>query len=332
MPNEPIPIIFDTDMETDCDDAGALCLLHNFQTSGLCEIVGAIGDAHSDYVAPAIQTINSWYGRPDIPVGTVKIPNYQEDPTYTEYRAAVERFEGQFPKRLYNRALPADTEYQSLTMDDYPDAVEVYRTVLAGAQDLSVVICVVGFMTGLAALLRSPEDHLSDLKGIELIEQKVSHVVSMAIVSPCPGRGNGNFNFRMDLPAAQYVVDNLPVPLFLSSWGTSITTGERLMREADPDHPGRKAYELYLDPETLSPPEGNRSSWDQVASAFAVLGRGDLFDVVRGWTLTTDGDEFEWTKTDRTRADGFIIPKSEKRLEGQIEAWMLSPPDLDEIL
>ena len=94
----------------------------------------------------------------------------------------------------------------------------------------------------------------------------------------------------MDLPAAQYVADNLPVPIFLSCWGTSIATGERQMREAYADHPGRKAYSLYLDTDKQSPPEGNRSSWDQVAAVFAALGAKPLFRVLRGWTLTTVGD------------------------------------------
>ena len=323
---KPVPIIFDTDMETDCDDAGALCLLHNLQTAGRCEIAAVIGDVHSDYVAPTAQTINEWFGRPDIPVGSMKIPNYRTNPIYQKYQGVVERFNHKFPERLYNRFIPRNTPYEGLKMSDYPDAVEVYRDVLADARDHSVVICVVGFMTALAALLKSQADEISPYTGIELVYQKVSHVVSMAVVSPCPGRGDGNFNFRMDLPASQYVVDNLPVPVLLSGWGTSITTGERLMREADADHPGRKAYTLYLDADRLSPPEGNRSSWDQVAAVFAAIGEDPLFRVVRGWTLTAVDDEFEWAEIPHGRKDGSVIPKSEKQIERLIDEWMLKPP------
>ncbi len=67
MRNKPVPIIFDTDLETDCDDVGALCLLHNCQTAGLCTIEAVIGDAYSDYIASSAEVINAWFGRPGIP-------------------------------------------------------------------------------------------------------------------------------------------------------------------------------------------------------------------------------------------------------------------------
>ena len=331
MPQKPTPIIFDTDMETDCDDAGALCLLHNLQTAGLCEILAAVGDAHSDFVAPAVQTINAWFGRPNIPVGTVKIPDYKSRETYRKYREAVLRFESLSPKRLYNRTLPKGTPYEGRAMADYPDSTRTYRGVLAMAADSSVVICVVGFMSALAALLKSPPDAACPLSGLELERGKVNRVVAMAVVSPCPGKGDGNFNFRMDLPSTQFVVENLPVPLMLSCWGTSITTGERLMREAPPNHPGRMAYSDYLNADILSPPEGNRSSWDQVASVFSVLGTGPLFDIVSGYTLTVSGKEFAWMALPGGRADGYVVPKSEKKLERLVDTWMLRPPSEAEI-
>ena len=329
MNNQPVPIIFDTDMETDCDDVGALCLLHNCQSGGLCTIKAVVCDADSDYIAPSAEVINHWYGRPEIPVGTVRIPGYEDDDVYDRYRNHVRVFEERFPGRLYNRKLPAGGPFAEKTGKDYPDATRLYRHVLSGADDGSVVVCVVGFMTALAGFLKSASDDISPLNGIELAVQKIRRVVSMAVVSPCPGRGDGNFNFLCDLPAARFVVENLPVPLFLSTWGTSITTGERFTRSVPPEHPGRIAYEVYLDSRHLTPPEGNRSSWDQVAALFSILGEGSLFTVVPGFTLCTYDLGFEWRALQGGRPDGYVQPKSEKQMEQIIENLMIGPPDTD---
>ncbi|MBT3274625.1 MAG: hypothetical protein HN368_15820 [Spirochaetales bacterium] len=324
----PVSIIFDTDLETDCDDVGALCLLHNFQTAGLCAIKAVIGDGFSDYIAPSAEVINAWFGRSEIPVGALRIPGYVDDPTYEAYRRHISMFEQSFPSRLYNRRLPTGTPYEGKKTEDYPDAVRIYRQVLAAAENDEVVVCVVGFMTALAGLLKSLPDDISPLSGIELATRKIQHVVSMAVVSPCPGEGNGNFNFYIDLPAAHFVVDNLPVPVYLSSWGTSITTGERFMASVPAEHPGRLAYEMYLDNDLLTPPEGNRSSWDQVAALFSVLGEEKYFDVTRGFTLTSSGDEFEWVKIPGGRGDRYIKPRHEKEMEQVIEDWMIGPSQI----
>ena len=60
---------------------------------------------------------------------------------------------------------------------DVPTAVEVYRQVLAEAEDHSVVISAIGFATNLADLLRSGPDDKSPLTGAELVGQKVKTVV-----------------------------------------------------------------------------------------------------------------------------------------------------------
>ena len=329
MANLPVPIIFDTDMETDCDDVGALCLLHNLESAGLCRIEAVVADACSDFVAPSVSVINDWFGRSGTPVGALRLPTYATDPAYEKYRSATDAFCRRFPNRLYNRHLPVGTIHHRKTADDYPGSTEVYRRVLASADEASVVICVVGFMTALRQLLESPPDDLSPLPGIELLRRKVRRVVAMAVVSPCPGRGDGNFNFRMDLPSSQIVVDRLPVPLYMSAWGTSITTGERLMTETPVDHPGRRAYELYLKDPLLTPPEWNRSSWDQVAALFAAVGEGVLFNITRGYTLRAVEDVFEWTQQTNGRPDGFITPRGEKALESIIEELMIRPPGAD---
>ena len=70
--NDPIKIIFDSDMGPDYDDVGALTMLHAFADSGKAEILATMASNKYELVAPSLQVINTYYGRPQIPVGSPK--------------------------------------------------------------------------------------------------------------------------------------------------------------------------------------------------------------------------------------------------------------------
>lgn len=66
----PVKIIFDTDMGSDCDDAGALALLHAYADMGKAKIVGCIySSGKVPYGAGITEAINVYHERPSIPVG-----------------------------------------------------------------------------------------------------------------------------------------------------------------------------------------------------------------------------------------------------------------------
>ena len=66
----PVKIIFDTDMGSDCDDVGALTLVHVYADQGKAEILGCIySSGKIPYGVGIIDAINTYFGRPDIPVG-----------------------------------------------------------------------------------------------------------------------------------------------------------------------------------------------------------------------------------------------------------------------
>ena len=69
MSEKPL-IIFDTDMDTDCDDAGALLMLVNAHISKKIDLLGIIGDSDCEFAAPYCKTVLEYYGL-DIPVGEV---------------------------------------------------------------------------------------------------------------------------------------------------------------------------------------------------------------------------------------------------------------------
>ncbi|HCH85950.1 MAG TPA: nucleoside hydrolase, partial [Lentisphaeria bacterium] len=51
-------IILDTDFETDCDDAGALCVLHALARRGNAAIAGVIASVHSPWPAAGVRALN----------------------------------------------------------------------------------------------------------------------------------------------------------------------------------------------------------------------------------------------------------------------------------
>ena len=65
----PARIIFDTDMAGDVDDVGALAILHAMADQGEAEILAVGISSRNEDVGPCVDAINTWYGRPDIPIG-----------------------------------------------------------------------------------------------------------------------------------------------------------------------------------------------------------------------------------------------------------------------
>src|ERR1700722_17454791 len=63
------PVIFDTDMGNDIDDALALAMLHALSDRGECELIGVTMTNSHGETAPYIRMINRCYGRGAVPVG-----------------------------------------------------------------------------------------------------------------------------------------------------------------------------------------------------------------------------------------------------------------------
>ena len=69
---EPVKVVFDTDMLTDFDDVGALACLHALADAGECEILATVSSTRGNASVGAVEIINRYYGRADIPVGAPK--------------------------------------------------------------------------------------------------------------------------------------------------------------------------------------------------------------------------------------------------------------------
>ena len=199
-------IIFDTDFGGDADDLGALVMLHHFIDRGECELLGIMCWSTEEYAVSAIDAVNRFYGHPDVPVGARKDDTFHTDWNYT--RPISDRF----PHKLNH--------------DNVPDAMVLYRKILSGSPDSSIVIVTVGPLKNIENLLRSGSDSISGLTGKELIACKVREFVIMGGEYP---EGDNEWNFDGDMPGVtRYVISNLSVPVTFSGYeiGEAIKTGE----------------------------------------------------------------------------------------------------------
>ena len=65
---QKVKIVFDTDIGGDCDDAGALAMLHRLCDLGEAQLVAVTASYASPFVAGCIDAVNTYFGR-KVPVG-----------------------------------------------------------------------------------------------------------------------------------------------------------------------------------------------------------------------------------------------------------------------
>ena len=296
----PVKVIFDTDMQSDVDDIGAMAVLHALADRGELEILCTMVSVTYPWSVPCVDAVNTWYGRPDLPLGTVKGKGVLRSSSYA---------------RQIAQEFPHDLETETA-----PDAVELYRKILAGQPDKSVVILTVGYLTNLAGLLDSPPDGWSDLQGRDLVQQKVKNWVCMGGIFP---KGLET-NLRYDAPSSAKAINEWPTPIIFTGWeiGKDLMTGHTLKEKFPPTNLVRRAYELYLGPNKTQ-----RESWDQSAVLLAARGLGDYWTEATGGSLHVlpDGSN-EWRLTPDKEHSYVVKKMNPKEVAGVIEELMTQPP------
>jgi hypothetical protein len=267
-------IILDTDMDTDCDDAGALAILHMLEQQGHAEILGVVCSSPVAAAVPTIRSINAWYDRANLPVAGLQAADWSIS-ELTQYLQLRQEFMTRGV--LYNEIIGGEFEDQ-----DQPqlEAVHLYRALLGAEPDLSVTICTIGFLTALARLIRSKPDDSSPLTGRELVATKVKRLV-METTALFPA-GKDVFNWKMDLPSAATVLRKLSsTPIIISPLVYSgVYTGKRFLSKAPKDHPVRRAYQI-----NLSDRDPLHHSADLLAVLFAVTGVEPFFEQHVGYDV-----------------------------------------------
>ncbi len=244
-------IILDTDIDTDCDDVGALCLLAALARQGKANLLGVIASVHCPPATGRnVRDILDAAGMGRIPVGVNR-----HHPEPAAYRAWKET---QLERCYTGKLRPGNSG-----RDCFREAGSLYRELLRQAADRSVVICAIGFLTELAALLEAGE--------APLIARKVKRLVTMA--EPDWRSGREAFNWSRNAPAASRVLAEWPTEIVLSRLGGEVLTGAALTA-LPPDNPERIAYRIWnrgVEPVA-------RPSWDQIA----VLGAAGILEE-HGW-------------------------------------------------
>jgi purine nucleosidase len=269
----PVPLVFDTDIGNDVDDALALGMIHALQSRGECRLLAVTVTKDEPLSAPFIDAVNTFYGRGEVPIGVVRGGATPEPSKFTRLAEARDDERLRYPHDLFSGA-------------DALDAVDVLRRVLAAADDGSVVIVQVGFSTNLARLLNSPADKASALDGAELVQRKVRLLSAMAGAFG-DGEPMAEYNVKIDIPAARALVENWPTPIMFSGFEVGVALeypAESIERDYAyvAHHPLAEAYWLY------EPPPHNRPTWDLTSALYAVRPDRGYFDVSPRGRVTVD--------------------------------------------
>lgn len=273
--SQTVKIIFDSDMESDVDDVGALAMLHELAKQGDAAILATVSSSLNPWSAPMLDVINTYYGKPDIPIGNTK--------TFGVYRFS------KFARTL------SEKYPNSLQLGEYAeDATNLYRRILSEEEDNSVVIVTVGYLTNISYLMKSGPDAISPLTGLELIEKKVSHLVVMGGAYPYHTDPGVYGNFKPDPASAVHVAEHAPVPIIFTAgqaFANEIKTGSILFELEESDNPVKESYEIFLT-------GWNRNyhhSADLIAVYVAVKGHEEFFKLqTRGYYHIFDDGTTLW--------------------------------------
>jgi inosine-uridine nucleoside N-ribohydrolase len=301
----PVAIIFDTDFGPDYDDAGAMAMLHAFADKGEARILATIASNLHLLVAPGIEVMNTYFGRPDLPVGAPKTVGVDMGSS----QRWLDTLAAKYPHRLQKTA-------------DAPDAVAVYRRILAAEPDNSVVVVSVGFLTNLRNLLESGPDSFSPMNGTDLVKKKVKYWVAMAGIFP-----NGTeFNIEKDAASSQIAIDRWPTPILFSGFeiGKEVKTGLRLIKEGRPDSPVREVFAISI-PKSEDDTNG-RMSWDQTALLVAVRGTSPYYNTQTGRFITKSDGSNGWEDDPAGPHTRLIRKMPPEQVAQEIETLMMHQP------
>jgi pyrimidine-specific ribonucleoside hydrolase len=270
----PSPVIFDSDMGPDYDDVGAITMLHNFADDGSANILATIASTKYQGVAEVFDAFNTYFNRPDIPVGipTGKASELRDNQHWSDT-----------VRMRYPHSIKSNK--------DAEDAVKLYRRILASQHDTSVTIITVGFITNIANLLKSEGDSSSPMNGIELVNKKVKKLVSMAGRFP----QGSEFNVNIDAASSRYAFENFPRPVIFSGFeiGKDIKTGIPLISDNSiQNSPVKDVFRISI-PMSAEDSAG-RMSWDETAVLVAIKGHEPYYTLNSGRIVVDEKGANKW--------------------------------------
>ena len=266
-------IIFDNDMGNDVDDIFALDILLKYHDMGKIKLIGVLLNRDAPSAAAYVDLYDTWCGHPEIPIGITHLgPNPTPEPKAYSYKVWQMQENGK-PIFRTTREDPRT----------YPDAVDLYRRLLARAANKSVVIVSTGFSNNIARLMETAADEISPLTGMELLRRKVSWVSVMA--GDFQRSDYAEYNVKNDVAAAKKFFEQSPVPIAFSDFllGKSIQyPGSSVQNDFNWTkwHPLVEAYKVY------QKMPYDRPTWDPTAVLYAVEPTAGFFGLSERGNVT----------------------------------------------
>ena len=293
----PPNIIFDTDMGNDIDDALALAMLHAFQSRHEANLIAVTVTKDNQWAAPYIDLVDTFYGRPEIPIGMVRNGKTPEASPMIQVPSERRRADGSFvyPHRIVDGG-------------QAPEAVSLLRQTLAKQADGSVVIVQVGFSTNLARLLETKADAASADDGPTLVRKKVR---LLSVMGGNFADGKSEFNLAKDVPAAVKLFHDWPTPIVVSGFEVGAALPFPAQRiEHDfayvQDHPVAEAYRSYMKMPY------DRPTWDLTAVLYAVRPDENYFSLSPPGTITVLSDGSSHFEPSSKGNHRYLIVKDEQ--------------------
>ena len=306
----PVRVIVDTDLGADCDDAGALAVMHALVDAGEAEFPACVySSGRNPYGAGGVSAINTYYGRPDIPIGAY--PESEIGFAYSAFLQEIATHTGLYGHKIVTRG-------------DVPPPVPVFRRALAESPDGSVKLVSIGHTKGLFDLLHSAADEHSPLAGRELIVRKVSEWVCMGGAFPHEEKPEWNFGANDAQLYSRRLVEGWPTPVVFTGFelGDPIKTGRALIPTPE-NNPVRECYKLFD-----NALEKGRASWDQTAVLYAVRGARDYWTLQRGRCQVQDDGLTVW-HDDPQGPHAYLVQKMPlAEITALIDELMARPPKL----
>lgn len=260
-------IILDTDIGGDCDDMGALAIIHNACKAGKIELKGITLSTNNPYSAACADAVNRYYQN-IVPIGQTKsmIPG--------DKGVDYEEFYGKYIAERYKNAYFPSKKIPK-------DSITILRRILSENEGGKITICSIGFCTNLADLIESKGDKYSSLEGKELIESSVEKIIMMGCYFPdenvpkmeCGGKYvSAEWNIKADIKSAQKLFSLSPVPIVICpfSVGYKMMTGGELVKR-EKGNPVAVAYMFYS--------QGERDSWDPATVYYGIYEDEECFSL-----------------------------------------------------
>ena len=293
-------------MGNDIDDTLALAMLHALASRGEVNLLAVTATKDNPQVAPAIDALDTFYHRPDIPIGVVKNGKTPKSSPILSVPLGETNADG---SPVYPHDLVSGKEA--------PDALQVLRKTLSAQPDGSVTIVQVGFSTNLARLLASDPN---------LVRRKVKLLVAMAGNF---ARDEPEYNVKTDIPAAQKVLEKWPTPIVCSGF----ELGETILYPAKsiednfnyvPHHPVADAYRAY------KKMPYDRPTWDLTAAIYAVRPNEHYFQVSEAGQIQVDdkgSTQFKSSAQGNARYLSVENDTARKRVLAVFRELASQPPD-----